>query len=136
MEKSVGLILFRDTKHGKSILLLHYRGGHWDFPKGHVEPGETEHQTALRELREETDIADAQLLDGFRDRVQYSFRRGDRTVEKQVIYYLAETAATAVKLSWEHQAYEWLPVQDALDRLTYDNSRDVLRAALKRLGES
>ena len=131
MEKSVGLVLFRDAGHGESVLLLHYRGGHWDFPKGHVEAGETEQQTAARELREETGITDVKLLDGFRDRVQYSFRRADRTVKKQVIYYLAETAVACVKLSWEHQAYEWLPVQEALDRLTYDSSREVLRAALK-----
>jgi len=135
MEKSVGLIIFRDTDRGRSVLLLHYRGGHWDFPKGHVEKGETEQQTATRELREETGITDVKLLDGFRGRVQYSFRRGDRNVKKQVVYYLAQTPIARVKLSWEHQGYEWLPRQEALERLTYDNSRDVLRAALKRMDE-
>ena len=130
MEKSVGLILFRDAPRGRLFLLLHYRSGHWDFPKGHVEKGESEVETALRELHEETGITDAGLLDGFRERVEYGFRRGDRSVRKEVIYYVACTAAEGVKLSHEHQAFEWLPAEMAEKRLTYENSRKLLRSAL------
>ena len=55
MEKSCGVILF----NGQEVLLLQHpdskNKGHWDFPKGHIENGETEPQTALRELAEETE---------------------------------------------------------------------------------
>lgn len=135
MEKSVGLVLFRDTPNGRLVLLLHYRSGHWDFPKGHVEKGESEMQTALRELQEETGITQAEVLEGFRERVEYSFRRGRRSIRKEVIYYIACTAEESVKLSHEHQASQWLPPEAALERLTYENSRGVLKSALAHLSD-
>ena len=133
MEKSVGLILFRVTGKGELFLLLHYRSGHWDFPKGHVEEGETEHQTAIRELHEETGIAGAEITAGFRDRVEYSFRRGGKVVSKEVIYYLARTSTPAVRLSREHRGCAWLTAAAALARLTHENSRRLLNAAIEAL---
>ena len=56
-EKSCGALVFRqDPKTGCMYILMirHKRGGHRSFPKGHVEAGETEHQTAIREVEEET----------------------------------------------------------------------------------
>ncbi len=65
-EKSCGAVLVRRAVSGwETLLIRHANGGHWAFPKGHVEPGETEAQTALREIREETAIA-ASLWPGFR----------------------------------------------------------------------
>ncbi|HUS59469.1 MAG TPA: bis(5'-nucleosyl)-tetraphosphatase [Planctomycetota bacterium] len=133
MEKSVGLVIFRESTKGRLYLLLHYRGGHWDFPKGHVENGESEHQTALRELREETGITDAEIIDGFREKVQYSFRRNGRSVRKEVVYYMARTGSPDVCLSAEHQACTWLPAKETLRRITFENSRRVLKAAEKML---
>ena len=52
-EKSCGAIVI--NKNNK-ILLVHHNAGHWDFPKGHIENGETEEQTAIREVKEETNI--------------------------------------------------------------------------------
>ena len=135
MEKSVGLVVFRETGGERLYLLLHYRGGHWDFPKGHVEEGESEHETALRELHEETAIAEAEILSGFRERVKYSFRRNNRSVKKEVIYYVARTECAEVCLSDEHQACIWLPLREAGRRITFENSRRVLKAAEKALRE-
>ena len=53
-EKSCGIVLFREEEGTRQFLLLHYPSGHWDLAKGHVEEGETEHETATRELLEET----------------------------------------------------------------------------------
>jgi len=133
MEKSVGLLVYRDASGGRVYLLLHYPAGHWDFPKGHVEEGENEQQTALRELHEETAITGVEIVDGFRNHVRYSFRRGDRMVPKEVVYFIARTAAAAVKLSSEHKGYIWLPARAAMERLTFANSRNVLKAAEEML---
>ena len=80
-EKSCGAVVFRKY-HGNIELLLikHVVGGHWSFPKGHVEPGETETETAIREIKEETGI-DVELNTTFREVVSYSPKRqqyGDR----------------------------------------------------------
>ena len=85
-EKSCGAVIFR-KHHGNTELLLikHTNGGHWSFPKGHVEPGETEAQTALREVREETGL-EVQIDTSFREVVSYSPRKD--TI-KNVVYFLA-----------------------------------------------
>ena len=82
MDKSCGVVLFNS---GKVLLLRHSPlssrgGGHWDFPKGHIDDGETEIQTALRELEEETGIANANVIDGFRDTITYTFSGGQERI--------------------------------------------------------
>ena len=101
-EKSCGAIIYR--KHdGKLQLLLvkHKYGGHWVFPKGHVEDGENEFQTALREVREETGLA-IDLLDGFRQSVEYMPKPN---VQKEVVYFLghAEIESTLKKQEEENK---------------------------------
>lgn len=114
---------------GGRVLLLRHPAGHWDFPKGHVEPGETESETALRELAEETGITDVRLRDGFRERITYSHQRGERHIPKEVFFLLGTTTEREVRLSHEHRAYAW-PVWDrAAERLTYENGRRVLQRA-------
>ncbi|NLG24694.1 MAG: NUDIX domain-containing protein, partial [Clostridiales bacterium] len=51
-EKSCGAVVWRRAARGREVLVIRQRAGHWGFPKGHVKPGETERQTALREIRE------------------------------------------------------------------------------------
>ena len=85
-EKSCGAVVFRTHENKTQILLIrHYNGGHWAFPKGHVEKGETEEQTALREILEETGLS-VQLDTGYRKVVTYSPRRD---VIKDVVYFVA-----------------------------------------------
>lgn len=70
-EKSCGAIVYRKTQNQIDLLLIKNRyGGHWSFPKGHVEGAETEMQTALREVKEETGL-DISIQDGFRQAVEY-----------------------------------------------------------------
>lgn len=83
-EKSCGAVLLRRESKGLEVLLVRHRNGsHWSFPKGHVEQGEQERQTALREIREETGL-EARLLPEFRTQVAYSPKPG---VWKQVVYF-------------------------------------------------
>lgn len=133
MEKSCGLVVFNSNK----ILLLKYsandtqgEGGHWDFPKGHVESNETEIETALRELEEETGITNAEIIAGFRHSISYTFYRKSEPLSKKVIFFLAGTVEKKVTLSHEHIDYAWLEFDNALEKLTYDNARQILKKAL------
>lgn len=128
-EKSCGLVLFSEDKGQKVFLLLHYPGGHWDLPKGHVEKYEDEKQTALRELNEETGINDARIFDAFRDEIFYTYKLKGRTSNKQVIFFLAETKQKNIKLSHEHKGYAWLGFEDAYKKATFDNAKELIKKA-------
>ena len=126
------MVLFNSSK----VLLLRHSsissrgGGHWDFPKGHIDDGETEIQTALRELGEETGIEQVKVVDGFRDTITYTFSGGQQ-IGKEVVFFLATTKESKVTLSHEHIDYSWLDFDSAFSRLTYDNARQVLRNAIE-----
>lgn len=127
-EKSCGAVIFRQNSERK-YLLLHYEGGHWDFVKGHMEGNETEMETVLRETREEVGITDLALIEGFRHRISYYYRRAGQTVFKEVIFYLLETKTDSVRLSREHVGFDWLPFDRAYERLTFKNAKDTIKRA-------
>jgi 8-oxo-dGTP pyrophosphatase MutT (NUDIX family) len=110
-------------------LLLHYTAGHWDFPKGNIEPGENEKQAALREIREETGITDVEFIDGFRMKIEYRYRQGKRLVLKEVVLFLAQTHTRQVTLSHEHIGFAWRGYQNAMQQLTYMNAKNLLSSA-------
>jgi len=127
-EKSCGAVVF--FKHIQvRYLLLQYEAGHWDFVKGNVEPNESEADTVLRELKEETGIMATQLIEGFREQIQYFYRRQGDTIQKEVVFYLIQADTERVELSFEHIGYEWLDYQHALERLTFKNAKEVLQKA-------
>lgn len=135
-EKSCGTLVFKRQKDNSvKYLLLHYGTGHWEFPKGHVEKNEKEEQTALRELKEETGIEDAEILDNFREIVKYYFKKGEETVYKEVVFFLAETHADEVILSNEHIGYAWLNFEHAHKKLTFNNSKELLEKANRFLNK-
>ena len=127
-ERSYGAVVVRrDTE--LQYLILQYGAGHWDLVKGHGERGESEEETVLRELEEETGITRARFIPGFREEVSYFFQRRAHTVYKEVVYYLIETPEEEVTLSDEHVAYRWLPHDEALRVITFGNSRRVVDEA-------
>ncbi len=129
-EKSCGAVLFRKEKGRILYLLLHYEAGHWDFPKGNQEKGEEEIETVKREIVEETGIAHINLLDGFKQAINYKYKNTEKLlVDKNVSFYLAEAGTPSVKISLEHIGYAWLYYEDALERITYKNSRELLEKA-------
>ncbi len=127
-ERSAGAVLFSlDSKVGEiEYLLLNYAAGHWDFPKGNIENGEDEIQTARREIQEETGIYDVEFFKGFRNKIEYHYRHNQRLIQKEVIFLLAKTSIRDVTLSYEHNAYTWLAYEKALALLTYKNAKNVL----------
>jgi bis(5'-nucleosidyl)-tetraphosphatase len=135
-ERSAGAVLFIDDGMSVKFIILHYPAGHWDFPKGNIEIGETPVDTVNREVEEETAIKNIEIIPGFKREIEYYYRRGGELVHKQVIYMLAKTTTRAVTLSSEHQNYAWLDLKKAVDRVTYRNSKTILREAAKFLKES
>jgi bis(5'-nucleosidyl)-tetraphosphatase len=131
-EKSCGAVVVLTNKEPK-YLLLHYEAGHWDLVKGNVEPNESEKDTVIRELREETGIAEARFVEGFKEKIEYFYRRQGTTIHKEVVFFLIETTTETVKLSYEHVGYTWLEFQQAVEKLTFKNAKDVLKKADKLL---
>ena len=86
-EKSCGAVIFRRDPDGLRYVIAQATDGRHGFPKGHVEPGETEQQTALREIREEVGL-NVRLLDGFRKQIEYPLRSKPGTM-KRVVFFTA-----------------------------------------------
>ncbi|NLE05735.1 MAG: NUDIX domain-containing protein [Crenarchaeota archaeon] len=128
-EKSCGAVVCYGSNSELLYLLLHYEAGHWDLVKGNVEKGETEQETALRELKEETGISGAQFVDSFRQSINYFYRRNGSVVQKEVIFFLIKTLTNNVELSFEHVGFVWLPLDQAIEKLTFKNAKEVLKKA-------
>jgi len=146
-EKSAGAIIYRMEDSLKYYLLLHYpsknrKGGHWEFPKGHVEEGENEEETMRREIEEETGIKDLVIIPGFKKYIKYFFRQyqekaldasGKKVkpgwIFKLVVFFVAETKTKEVRISPEHVGFDWLPIEAAIKKTTFKNSKKLLKEA-------
>ena len=130
-EKSVGTIVFHKENEKPHFLLLLYGAGHWDFPKGHVEEEETEKQTMLRELQEETGLVSEQVevLPSFREKIHYFYKSKNQTVFKEVVFFLVEAKNPAIKISHEHKDFKWLPFEEALQTATFKTAKQLIEKA-------
>ena len=133
-ERSAGSVLYNESPSGKIFLLLNYPSGHWDFVKGNIEKGERLRETVIREIREETGITDVEFVDGFEDKIEYHYQRDGDLVHKEVVFFLAKTKTTDVKISHEHLGFLWLSFDEALKKLTYKNAKNIMEK-IKNLGQ-
>ena len=120
-EKSCGAIVYR-KHHGNTEILLvrHLKSGHWSFPKGRMEAGETEEDTARREIKEETGL-DVLLDTGFRETVNYSPKKNTK---KTVVYFVGMVAShELIPQQDEISELRWLEIEQAGNVLTYDNDK-------------
>ena len=124
-EISAGIILINENEN-RRFLLLNYPSKHWDFVKGKMEKGETSHQTALRETKEETGISDVEFIHGFEEEIEYYFRADNQDIHKKVIFFLGKTKTKNIILSHEHLDFIWLEFDNALEKITYKNAKDLL----------
>lgn len=126
-EKSCGAIIYRKYHGNTEILLIKsVKSGHWSFPKGHVEEGETEEETANREIKEETGL-DVLLDTGFRETVTYSPKRNTK---KTVVYFVGmATSHDLVPQKDEIAEIKWLEIGQAQNVLSYDNDRIIVNKA-------
>lgn len=131
---STGVIVYRILNGQLEYLLLHYLAGHWDFPKGKMEPGETYQETALRELYEEAGIS-AHIQPDFQESFTYTFHDYDGAMAtKTVHWFLGEAISDEIILSSEHTNSVWLPYQETYDKLTHTNAKLLLKKATVFLG--
>ncbi len=130
-EKSCGaLVVRREGEQYFVLMIRHKAGGNRSFPKGHMEEGETEYATALREVMEETSSRIA-IVSDFRSTVTY---RPSPGVMKEVVYFLAFTTSADIKpREGEIAEVEWVPLEQAEEALTYENDKTVFRAAMERM---
>lgn len=119
-EKSCGCIIFNEKKE---ILLVHQTAGHWGMPKGHVEKDETEIETAIREVKEETNL-DVEINKDFRYTMSYMVK--DDT-QKEVVFFVARNVSKDMKPQLEEVTeMKWFMIDEAINTITYDNSKELL----------
>ena len=133
-EKSCGAIIIykvSDDNH-KVLLVKNHNGRYWSFPKGHVEKGETEEETAIREIKEETGL-DVEIVESFREVSDYCpFGR----IKKRVVFFMAQTFSTDVKVQKEEiDSYIWVDLNDVHNKCTYDNDLRVIKKARENISK-
>lgn len=135
-EFSAGAVIFKRVG-GKILFLLIYskRNRIWGFPKGRSEQGETEKETAEREIKEETGLDDLHFIEGFKEKIGYetvSKRppfEGQR-IEKYVTYFLCETRIQDIIVDGrEIGDYTFLPLAEAGELVKFRNLNNILRKA-------
>ena len=126
-ESSCGAVVFRKENTQKKYLLIrNKRSAHWGFPKGHVEPGETNEETAIREVLEETGL-NIKILPDFSQKSEYTIQG---KIEKSVVIFLGETVETAYEMQREEiEECGWFTYDEALRVLNYDNDKRILTQA-------
>ena len=132
-EKSCGAVCIWEEGHRRLVLMVrHIACGRWAFPKGHVEAGESEPQTALREVLEETGVR-VILLPEFRFVTNYSPVKGTM---KKVVYFAARACGcSATPQPGEIEEARFFDAEEAMSRLTYPADKHLLRRALQYLDE-
>lgn len=127
-EKSCGIVVFNDDK----VLLVFHNLGHYGIPKGHVEKGETEEETAVREVKEETNC-DAKIIPGFREVITYSPKPN---VMKDVVFFVGEALTTDLKPQEEETSdVFFINKSESLKTITHKEEREVLEKAIKFMEE-
>jgi 8-oxo-dGTP pyrophosphatase MutT (NUDIX family) len=126
-EKSCGCVVFNNNNQ---VLLVHMNEGHWSFPKGHVEEGESEYETALRETFEETNIR-CKIVEGFREVSTYSPKSG---VVKDVVFFIGTPINNDIKNQLEEvKSAAYYDISTAKSLLTYENDLIILVKAISYL---
>ena len=122
-EKSCGIVVIKEN----SVLLVHHNIGHWGLPKGHVELNETEEETAIREVLEETNI-EAKIIPGFRKVITYSPREN---VLKDVVFFVGVPSSDElINQASEVSEVKYVSIDDALNLVSHEDEKDVITEAI------
>jgi len=128
-ELSAGAIIFYHSGQKIKYLLLHHEADYWNFPKGHIETGESVLVAARREVQEETGLTALNFIPGFKVQDKYIFQFNQKKVFKIVIFLLAEAKSQEVKISDEHIGFRWLTYEQAIKQLKFKNIKIILQRA-------
>lgn len=133
-DQSIGVIVYYQFPRSIKYLLIKHRKGHWSFPKGHADKGETKIETAFRELKEETGISKVQLLKKkltIEEKYKFTSSKGVKILKK-VNYFIAEAKSKKVKIDEDEIInYKWCTYKAGLEKITFEESKSVLKKADK-----
>jgi len=133
-DESFGVIPLRKKNGAWEVFLIqHNKSGYWGFPKGHAEKGETPKEAAFRELKEETNLEPASLLDEIPLKEHYSFILDRKKVYKQVLYYVAEVRGEVKLQEQEIHNGKWIPFHQAITQVTHKEGKTLLLEVEKML---
>jgi tRNA nucleotidyltransferase (CCA-adding enzyme) len=125
--KSCGVIIFRENPL-EYLLVEQSFSKLWNFPKGHMNNNETEHETALREVFEETGLK-VKILEGFREIISYN---ESKIAHKTVVMFIGKPLSDKVIIPHDEISnFAWLNYKDAINKIKFDNSREMLQKADK-----
>lgn len=136
-EPTAGGIIFRrnqDKPEVIEILLIQDSKDRWTIPKGHIEEGENARQTAEREIREETGLQEMKVLDWL-GKINFRYRRNNSLVLMTTeIFLVAAKGKTHVvnPEKWMNNL-AWMPANEALDKIEYDDIGKLILLALKKI---
>lgn len=126
--RACGFVIFRRIQGMVEYLLMQVSYGehHWTPPKGHVDPGESDMESALRETQEEAGFlaSDLIIFEDAKQELNYEVNGKPKTV----VYWLAELVNIdkPIQLSHEHQAFKWLPLQEACSIAKYQDMQNFI----------
>ena len=128
VEVSCGAVVFTRAAEGIRYVIIRSLEGFYGFPKGHMEAGETEQETALREIREEVGL-EVRLLDGFREVHEYLMPKKPGAM-KRVVYFLAEYEDQPIAPQAEELSQASLMTfEEAMAAFQFENLRELLQKA-------
>jgi ADP-ribose pyrophosphatase YjhB (NUDIX family) len=136
VEKSAGGVVVRVRDGVVSALLIRDPYRNWGLPKGHVEEGEEPHEAALREVSEETGLEDLELGPELVT-IDWYFRAPEVQIHKFTTFYLMESKAgdPVPELGEGITECVWVPIEEAPNKITYDNAREVMKVAQRAVAE-
>jgi bis(5'-nucleosidyl)-tetraphosphatase len=132
-ETSFGIIPVRKTDQGWEVCIVKHCSGHWSFPKGHPEAGETPMETATRELKEETNLDILRLISEETLEEKYVYRFKGQIRNKTVKYYIAEVDGVLKTLPKELQEGKWLTIDQAAAQVTFPQARAICESLKDKL---
>jgi len=132
-EKSCGAVVYKKENDDILFMILKHHKGHFGFPKGHIETGESEIETAIREVKEESNI-DVLIDQGFKEISTYSPQEG---IIKDVILFLGKAVTfNAVAQTSEIESVVWCTFDEAENIITYEKDKIILERAYKYIMDS
>ena len=135
-ETTSGGIVFRRNQQNQKleILLMQDAKNRWTIPKGHVEEGEEPKQTAEREIREETGLQEMKVQDWL-GKINFRYRRANSLVlmTTEIFLVKAEGNDSAVKPEKWMTSLGWLPANEALDKIEYEDIGKLILLGLKKI---
>lgn len=137
VEKSAGVIIFYMRESEPLFLLLEYQT-YWGFVRGNIEDSESIEETIKREAKEEANISELKILEGFKETQQWFYKLHGKLRRKIAFYLIGEISkeqAEKVRISFEHKSFKFLSLQEAKKIMRISNEKKMLEDAYKFIKE-